>query len=171
MKKILIIIAIIFSKICSAQTLPAQGSYTTNSQLDKFVGTWIWTSGTDTMKIVLQKQFVHHKTPYSFEYESLVGWHRYVKNGIQVESSLQYAGTPYSNGYNTLLGGTVGEARRIRFTTFKDLTKNKKTNALFFTLLPNSNILANWNLKSSEGLQTNYQYGFTVPRQMTFSKQ
>jgi hypothetical protein len=172
MKKILLILCIIWSSICSAQTPPAQGSYTTNPQLDKFVGTWIWISGSDTMKIVLQKQFVHHKTPYSFEYESLIGWHRYVKNGIQVESSLQYIGSPYNSGHSTLLGSTIDNPRQVRFTTFKDITRNKKSNSLYFTLQNNSLTIAYWSLKNSEGLAPkNFIYDFTVPMLMTFTKQ
>ena len=62
-----------------------------NNLLNKFVGTWRWTSGTDTVEIVLEKQ-VYIIPMTGSHTEKLVGWHKYVKNGIINQSSYQCIG-------------------------------------------------------------------------------
>jgi hypothetical protein len=84
MKKIIFL----FSVLC---TFKASAQVMTDNNSNKFIGTWQWTSGTDTLKIVLEKQI--YTIPASgVSSENLVGWHPYIKNGILKQSSLQYVG-------------------------------------------------------------------------------
>jgi hypothetical protein len=170
MKNIFFLLLITNSLNCMAQLSPHPvGSYTTNGLLDKFVGTWMWTSGTDTMTVVLQKQKIHYPSPFDYDIDQIVGWHRYVKAGVLMESSLQYVGTPFSNGHSTLLGWTENKSR-LRLT-FDDLSKQKHSNELYFTMLNGSTTQANWSIRNSEGLKNGgYDHSFTVPTTMAFTK-
>jgi hypothetical protein len=146
------------------------GTHVASPNLDKFVGTWQWISGTDTVKIVLAKQNIYMPAPMDNTIETLVGWHRYVKNGIEVESSLQYLNSTFNSGHHTLFGGDISPTK-IYFTTFKDITKNKQCN-LYFTLLTGSVTQATWKLFESRGLRkTGYTLGFTLPNNITLTKQ
>jgi hypothetical protein len=170
MKKILFLLSILIS-LKSFSQIPPEGSYTQNLELDKFVGTWIWTSGNDTMKIVLQKQKVHYKTPFNFDRDQLLGWHSYKKNGVLIESCLQFAGQLFGTSPLSLYGSTTNP-RQIRFTSFKDITKNKRSDRLFFTMLRNSTTQAQWKLEESHGMRYGTpNYGFTVPTNVIFTKQ
>ncbi|MCU7617852.1 hypothetical protein NZ698_11635 [Chryseobacterium sp. PBS4-4] len=65
-------------------------SYTPNNQFDKFIGTWKWTDGSETLEIVLKKE----KVLVPFKHDSscqdiLLGFHRYTKNGVIIESTLE----------------------------------------------------------------------------------
>lgn len=147
-KNITIIIAIFIlgSKI-TAQIQPP------NNDLNKFEGTWRWTSGLDTVLIVLEKQIV---TPYpNCSAEILVGWHKYVKNGVLNQSSLQYVGrdinidrTSTANDLKTTItGGTSPLAPNdCIFRTFWDLELHKSF-SLYFSMLPNSTTQAKWEIK------------------------
>ena len=71
-----------------------------DSSLNKFVGTWRWTSGTDTIEVVLEKQTL--VIPWvTFNREGLVGWHRYVKNGVVLQSSFEYLGRNINLDFNS----------------------------------------------------------------------
>ncbi len=175
MKKIIIpLIATLFTTGCMAQLMPhPQGSYTLSPSLDKFVGTWKWVSGNDTMVLTFLKQKAHFRSPLNYDVDVLVGWHSYIKNGTLVESSLQYAGaTPFSwSGQFTLLGSADADYK-VGFTTFKDITKHKTSSNLTFTINKFNINQATWVLKNSQGMKNaNYDYGFTVPLNMVFTRQ
>lgn len=152
MKKIIFLILVF---IC------AKNSYTQiryNPELDKFVGTWKWMSGTDTVIVILEKQVQNMPTKNNLEL--IVGWHKYVKNGQVVESSLQHAGLNINgeDSYNgsdlriTLRGNTRAQIpKRLWFYTFWDLTLHKRS-YVYLTLLPNSTTQASWNLRGQSVL-------------------
>jgi hypothetical protein len=178
MKKIIITLLLgIFTKILFAQPgVPGHppGSYTTNAELNKFVGTWIWTSNTDTIKFVFQKQRIHFPAPWFYDDDALVGWHKYVKNGVLIESDLQKIGTIYT-GLNTQASmfGSTQKPTNIYFTTFRDLTLNKRCDA-YFTLLPNSTTQAKWIVKDPRGIYRGPQGTismYTLPSNIVFTKQ
>lgn len=127
----------------------------TYHELDKFVGTWRWVSGNDTVEIVLQKQVIYYDAATPSNIESLVGWHRYVKNGVLKENSMQFIGSSYNTGSaannvkSTLLGG-VQKPTNL-YMNFSDLTLNKNEE-LWFTLLPASLTQATWKLREPRGL-------------------
>ncbi|HAZ92090.1 MAG: hypothetical protein IPO46_05715 [Chitinophagaceae bacterium] len=175
MKPIIIIIFSFFlTKSSFTQTI------TTNPQLDKFVGVWRWTSGADTVEITLQKQvyILQFTNKHS---EVLVGWHRYVKNGVLQQSSYQYLGRDVNLDFNdaaldakTTLLGTVysTSSNKAYFYAFWDLVLHKGFE-LFLTLLPNSNTQATWVLKQPRGLYTGPEGlngVFSMPRNLVLTK-
>lgn len=173
MKKTIFILIVFCSLYSSAQLPPhPPGSYIINTNIDKFVGTWISISGTDTLTIVLHKEKIFFPNPLSYDQDMLIGWHRYVKNGQLIESSLQYVGDSYSNGHFTLFG-TSENSTKVRFTTFIDLSKNKISDNLRLTIKGNQVPFprAVWELKNSQGLKIGgYDFGFTVPQTLVLYK-
>lgn len=153
---------------------------TTNPELDKFVGTWRWTSGNDTVIIVLQKQVTNLPTGTSSN-EILVGWHKYVENGQLIQSSLQYIGQdinneniPLGNDLNITLYGFTKSPTEMWFVRFWDLTLHKNCN-LFLKLLPNTTTQATWKLTNPNGTRYSGPSGtynqFTLPIDLVLTKQ
>ncbi len=149
--------------------------------MDKFVGTWRWVSGTDTVIIVLQRQNVFIQPGISRM--SLVGWHKYVQNGQVVQSSLQYVGrdetvehTDVTSDLKTTLMGHARNSTTIWFTTFWDLTLHKSC-FLDFQLLPGSTTRATWklsvdsdiNLTTTPGTPTTQPIS-VLPKMLTLTK-
>ncbi|MCU7617855.1 hypothetical protein NZ698_11650 [Chryseobacterium sp. PBS4-4] len=64
-------------------------SYTPNNQFDKFIGTWKWTNGNETLVIVLKKEKVLDVWKEDTCEDVLIGFHKYTKNGIIIESTLE----------------------------------------------------------------------------------
>ena len=152
-----------------------------NNLLNKFVGTWRWTSGTDTVEIVLEKQpFLIPQTGSNTE--SLVGWHKYVKNGVINQSSYPYIGQSINSEYNdlgldmktTLTGCTYSRIpNEVYFYCFWDLVLHMNFN-IFFTLQPGSTTKANWELRQPRGLYIGppgLNGVFTLPKQLVLTKQ
>ena len=145
--------------------------------LDKFTGTWRWVSGSDTVEIALQKQLIYINAVTPIYVESLIGWHRYVKNGTLIENSMQYYGRNYDSSFNlnnvksTLIGATQKPTNL--YLSFTDLTLNKREE-LWFTLLPNSLTQATWKLREARGLYmgpSGTAGRITLPKDIVLTKQ
>ena len=146
-----------------------------NNDLNKFIGTWRSVSGTDTTELVLQKQV------YQNSYEMLVGWHRYVKNGVLIQSSFQYIGRDVNiDFYNddvdlktTLRGFTRPSGpKNVFFNLFFDLTLHKPFEVRF-NMLANSTTQASWKItKAGANLvgKPAYVNGCTLPINLIFNK-
>lgn len=154
---------------------------TTNPELDKFVGVWRWTSGADTMEITVQKQvyILYFTDNHS---EILVGWHRYVKNGVLQQSSYQYIGRDINLDFNdatpdakTTLLGTVysTSTNKAYFYSFWDLSLHKSFN-LWLTFLPGSTTQATWKLSQGRGGLYAGPSGsngiYSMPKQLVLTK-
>jgi hypothetical protein len=89
MKRILIIILLAFNATQSySQIFPPTGSINYHPDLDKFTGTWRWSSGNNEVVVKIKKIMYHFKMNGGFDEETLAGCHRYVKNGVIVEDFL-----------------------------------------------------------------------------------
>lgn len=174
MKRILLFIACLLSYTAFSQTVII------NNDINKFVGTWRWTSGSDTVEIVLEKQV--YVIPLTGSHtEDLVGWHRYVKNGSLLQSSLQYVGRDVNIDFNsnsldmktTLHGSSYqNNPNEVFFTRFWDLSLHKNFE-LFFTMLPNSTTQVNWVLKQPRGIYVGppgLNGIYSLPKQLTLTK-
>ncbi len=154
MKSLFIFLSLFFlTKDSDAQTV------TINPELNKFVGVWRWTSGTDTIEITLQKQVYINYLANNTQTEMLVGWHRYIKSAILQQSSYQYIGRNENLDYNdnsldfknTLLGTVYNtKPNEVFFLTCWDLVLHKNFN-LWLTLLPGSTTQATWKLTQGRG--------------------
>ena len=172
MKYILVLILTTSTYLSKCQT-------TIDPELDKFVGTWSWVSGTDTVLIVLEKQVLNNPLTNTSS-EILTGWHKYVKNGITIENSHQYIGRNINLDFDstftdlriTMQGITRG-ARKILFHRFWDITLHKRCN-VNFELLTNSLTQAKWQLTNPPSTKYTGPPGtydlFTLPRALTFTK-
>ena len=167
--KILFITALAFI------TLKSDAQIIVNNDINKFVGIWRWSSGNDTVEITLQKQNYHN------QFQTLCGWHKYVKNGILIESSYQYIGrdinVDFSSNdadFKTTLNGSCypSTPNNIFFTRFWDLSLHKNFN-LFLNMLPGSTTQATWKLRQPRGVYVGPpgKNGlFTLPRDLIMTK-
>jgi hypothetical protein len=169
MKNIILILSLAYFANCKAQTPYPSGSYQSKPELNKFVGTWVWASGSDSLILHLYKQAIHYPTPLNYDVENIVGWHKYISNGTVTESSIQYSGQPYVGGHSSIFAW--GQSPIKLYGTFDDLTKNKSCD-LYLTMTNATNTLLNWKLKEPRGIRpTGFQYGFTLPTNLTLTKQ
>lgn len=107
MKKIIIFTLYIFSIGCSAQTpiiditfqngTRVNGAYykDINQLINPFRGTWLYTNGTTSLKIVFVKKAMQYNTQY---YEDLIiGEYQYIENGVEKVNTLSTINNNYSN--------------------------------------------------------------------------
>jgi hypothetical protein len=118
-----LIILIIDIKIVIAQK-PQPGEYIINNDIDKFVGTWQWVSGNDTVVVKLKK--VKFLMPQILYHDDIImGCHKYVKNGVVIEDFLWKFNSIGQNTRGTIFGGgDYYDINKVE-TTFRDSAKHK----------------------------------------------
>ncbi|MCO6175417.1 hypothetical protein NHF50_10220 [Flavobacterium sp. NRK F10] len=161
MKNILFTILIVFTFIsCKAQIVPLDASYweypqgtyikDTFNEMDKFVGTWQYTQGTDTLTIVLQKKIHIYNGEYYEDF--LNGGYRYVSNGVEIVNTLSLLNDLTNvNGDNSKIQGglilpndmypicndCIPNERRFKLY-FSDPERNYLSSSLVLRYLPQS---------------------------------
>lgn len=162
MKYVLLILSFVISFTAFSQVQ-------TDPDSDKFIGTWKWVSGSDSLILHLYKQAVHYPAPLNYDVENIIGWHKYVKNGIVTKSSIQYSGQPYLNGHSTIFAWNQSPIKL--YGTFEDISKNKECD-LYLTMTDNTYTQLIWKIMEPRGLRpSGFQYGFTLPVNLTLLKQ
>ena len=175
MKKIIIIgIAFLISSSAIAQMPPPPqpNGNITNSSLDKFIGTWVWSNGTETLTLVLKKENILLPFPENSRAESIIGFHKFEQGNTIVESSISYVNTNFSDKHYTIIGGNrEGFDNPNEITCkIKNIAKNKSGD---LKLVMNSSLnQLSWTLDNREGIKIgNYDYTFSYPKSLTLQKQ
>lgn len=178
MKNILILLIIVLSFTTESRgQKPIANGTIFNNYINKFEGTWQWVSNSDTVTIKLKKMTTKFVRPENAFGEHLLGCHRYVKNGIEVESSL--------GKYDSLVNHNMQKLRTIYAYNMEDMDTSKaegsmrdiskqKRISVFFEYLSNTQI--RMILKNTEGTKVAvpgkpYYSGITLPRGIILTKQ
>lgn len=137
MKNLILIVLLLLSINCKAQSpiidiidddgSEINGAYykDVNNLLNPFEGTYIYTSGSTTLKIVLVKKVLQYNSQY---YEDLIiGEYQYIKDGVQIANTLSEISTTYLNQRNHKIEGNliVDKNYRVWKCTSCSLTENR----------------------------------------------
>ena len=152
-------------------TPPQPNGNIANSTLDKFVGTWRWISGSDTLLIVLKKENILLPFPTNSRADAIIGFHIFKQSGQVIESSINYTNTNYSDKHSTLLGGnTVGIDNPNEIQVYiKNVSKNKSGKVdLIINAAQNQ---LSWNLKNTPGVKIGiFDRSFSYPLNLTLHR-
>ncbi|MFN4286742.1 MAG: DUF6705 family protein [Lacibacter sp.] len=177
MKKYLFIIifGLFVSTLSIAQmpTPPQPNGNITNPTLDKFVGTWLWTNGVVTLKIILKKENILLPFPENSRADAIVGFHIFKQGNNIIESSMGYIHTNHNDKYYSILGGNSGvgfDNPNEIGCSIRNIAKNKSGE---LTLIINSSLdKLVWTLKNYEGVKIGpYDYSFSYPRTFVLIRQ
>jgi len=174
MKKQLIIITLFMlnAALAKAQdpTFPPPGTNFPNPSLDQFVGTWSWTNGSDTLKIKLKK--VNYLDMAGYTRDALIGYHYYKKAGTLIESSFTHINSAYTEYKHTLLlSNTSGQGDSVLTGGMDDLTKNKSFSIRLDVNLVQHTMAMKITEVSGVRVNTPTPYVFTIPNNITLTKQ
>jgi hypothetical protein len=119
MKNILKTLVIMFATVsCNAQTLIKDiedydgegvvGAYykDTLNQLNLFEGTYLYTNGNETFKLVLQKKLMSNQNNFYFE-DLIVGAFQHIINGVEVRNTLNNLNINYPNQRSQSIDGNM----------------------------------------------------------------
>ena len=138
---ILIVIVIAFTIQCSAQSqivnltdidgLRETDTYykDIDNNLDVFVGTWVYTNGNTSLKIVLKKEIKYYEGRY---YEDLlIGEYQYIENGVEKINTISQLNTilPDQLGH-TICGNAILKNHNI--PKCDDCLPDEKRISLYF---------------------------------------
>lgn len=168
-----IVLLIIFN--CNAQNYPQDGENIQNSNLDKFVGTWIWANGSESLLLILKKQNIKLPIGNNIRADALYGFHQYKKNNVLIESSIQYSNLTYSDRKQTISGmGDFDIPNKIG-GGITHISKNNK-NVRYEIEFIDANHIKLVNLKNPEGIQINfpgqppYDNSISLPQNIILTK-
>lgn len=84
------------------------GAYYKDTQniLDPFVGTYIYTNGNTSFKIVLQKKTMSSMNDVYYE-DLIIGEYQYIENGVEILNTLNNLNTNLSNGWLYNISGSL----------------------------------------------------------------
>lgn len=159
---------------------PQENTYYPMYNLNKFVGDWIWTSGTDTVRIRLKKAAVKIPIFNNSYWENLLGCHIYVKNGIVIENTMdKFDSLQYYNSSNRIgsiyLYHIENADTSIAEGTLKDISKHK-ANQIDLTYLGGNPVQIRMQLSAKPGTTVSlpgnpYIPGITLPTDIILFKQ
>ena len=171
-----VLICLLITNILMAQ------EYRKKPFIDQFVGTWEWSSGGETFRIVISKHMLQrYSNPKEYS-DQIVGWHSYTKNNQVVESSTDKSKPIFltwsdAHDNSTLIGGVKVSDTEVWFN-FHDLTKNKRCKATIEMVAGKTDELR-WTLEDKEranvivdGVPSSppVPEGFTVPTNLILKK-
>lgn len=95
-----------------------------NNQLNPFQGTYVYTNGTTSFKIVLTKKIQQYNGRY---YEDLIiGEYQYIKNGVEQVNTLNLINTVYSNQTRHNIAGNSIVDNNFRYWKCPTCAPNEK---------------------------------------------
>lgn len=171
MKKLFLISCLLFVySICIAQ-LPTAVTYVVNNNVDKFEGTWKWSSGNDEVIIKLKKVKFLNSSPAYYD-DVLLGCHTYIKNGVVVESSMSDFDLLGPSRKGTIYLWNIPEESSTKVIgSLKDISKDKD-GKLTFEYINGSPPQIQWTLNTYEGLVIQpIPAGLTLPQSIILIKQ
>lgn len=175
MKKILILIftiSITFEISAQLPSFPQPNGNILNPSLDKFVGTWVWISGIDTLKIVLKKENVLLPFHDNSRADRIIGFHIFKKGNVIIEQSISYVNTNCSDKKFTFFGGNSVGLDNPNQITGSLINKAKNKNGHLKLLINSSFNELNWSLENREGVRVGtYDFTFSYPLSLTLTKQ
>jgi hypothetical protein len=195
MKNILIIAFFAISIASTAQqTIPMAMDYTNylennnyikdfDLDLDKFVGTWKWTSPTNPntfFEINFFKVLRWNPNRLINYYEDkILGNYKYVDNGVVITNTLTWNTTDdlYSTTFPAIIGNDVKPLFRKLLISMRDVEKRKTCDANFNIIdLNASPLTATWKLISTDQIRIgvnlpHVQQGFSIPTDIILIKQ
>jgi hypothetical protein len=171
MQRVIIFLYLLIG-VSNINAQPQPGDYIINNDINKFVGTWQWAQGTDTLKLIFTKVKMYYAPPGNFHADALMGWHQYIKNGVLIESSFQLITSNPTLANTTILGSTSTDPNEVSFG-IDDMAKHKRGH-VDFKLQAGSLTAATWKLENYEDIRINptapFDGTFTFPLNLSFHK-
>lgn len=175
MKKLIFLILVCLLYLNCVAQFPNAGDNVKNDNVDKFIGTWLWHNGNDSLLFIFKKENVYVKG-FDIHMDVLIGFHKFVKNGVVIENSTEYINTWQNDGHSTLYGGTDRIVNLNTLTTFIEHTsKNKSVNAEIQYI--DSNHIKIISIENPEGMKIRfpgeapYDWSISIPTNIIFTRQ
>ena len=178
--KTIIKLSLLLIYLFSTDTLSAQ-PYEQVPELNQYVGTWEWVSGSDKFQIVITKQKLLTKNTNDQDYyrDRIVGWHSYTKNGQLVESSTDKSKNIYTtwmDAYDnsTLIGGNrMNDYDKISMF-FQDITRVGKVGEAILEVIAGEPSKLRWRLWGRDTVifedEPSPPSGWSVPTDLILTK-
>lgn len=128
-------------------------------------GTWKYINGLDTVEFYFKTD---QMTVDNSTQSILIGFHKYVKNGIEIENTLPLSNTTYRQSRYSIIMFGVDSSKVRADGHIKDITLNYTRYIIVSKINPNT---INVRLTSMEGRGQTGGVGYTLPRNFHLIKE
>lgn len=126
MKNVIFLIFALFMITIKAQNaLPQPGDNILDSHADKFMGTWKWQDGSNSLTLIMKKENILLPFPDNVHADWVIGFHKFVSNGSTSEDTTMYSNTNYIDKKNTIVAGSKNGFPNILNGGIYHKSKNK----------------------------------------------
>lgn len=170
MKTSKIFILLITALLCQSLVAKAQNDKL-YSTLDKFSNTtWVWTDGTDSLKIYLKKAVIKTPRDNGPGTEGLMGFHYFKKGNTVEENSFVDRSTFFGEyKWTILLGNQLGNNGNSLEGIFRHTSKKKSISVKF--TVDATGTKAFFFVKNSPGIKIEpYDSSISLPNNITLTK-
>jgi len=161
--------------INAQNTLPQSGDNILDPNADKFMGTWKWQNGNNSLTIIMKKENVLVPFPENVHADWVIGFHKFVNNGAVIEDSTMFSNANYNDKKNSIVAGSKNGFPNILHGGIYHKSKNKFVefeieyiDATHIKLLSLKNRPG---LKVSAPGQPPFDWSITLPQNIILTKQ
>ncbi|WP_407498220.1 DUF6705 family protein [Elizabethkingia anophelis] len=151
------------------------GANNFNNDLNKFIGTWSWISGNDSVVLVLNKENTRPVPTMDIKTDLIYGFHKFIDNGVLKEDSTPFSKTKYNDKKFTVSAMNTTTNGNVLIGSLIHTSKNK--NVKFEMQYIDSTHLKLIKLENYEGVrvkssgQPDYDPAISLPQNITLTKQ
>ena len=168
MKKLAFLISFIACILINTSYAQQEIRIVKNLGNKNFVGKWKWMNENESLEIILEEQ-KNVKLSENTKVSLLLGFIKYVKDGVTIQNTLQNLGSSYENKKHSF-SGAARSSYDYKGTILDE--KKKKAGRLYLILSPDKKTLE-WKLSDPPGgyIEGTREEGFSFPLNLVLTKQ
>ena len=167
-KNIITIFVIFVSTLINAQMNP--GDNTLDPYIDKFVGTWKWENGNNSLILFLKKENISLPVLNNVHSDILFGFHKFIQNGTIIEDNLGFSYTSFNEKKSSILGNSE-DNNHDRVLLYMDHISKKKNIDIIIQYIDLSHIKI-ISVKNPSGTKLKpYDKTISLPQDIILTKQ
>jgi hypothetical protein len=176
MKNIIFLIFALFMININPQNIfPQPGDNILDPNADKFMGTWLWQNGNNSLKLTFKKENILLPFPDNVHADWVIGFHKFVKNGSTVEDTTMFSNTNFIDKKKSINAGSKNGFPNILHGYIQHTSKNKSVefeieyiDSIHIKILSFKNKPGT---KVSIGNEPAYDWSISLPQNIILTKQ
>ena len=102
------------------------GDNTLDPYIDKFVGTWKWENGNNSLILFLKKENISWSIEGGvIHFDTIIGFHKFIQNGTVIEDNLGFSYTNFNEKKSSILGNSEDDNHNVLFGGIVHRSKKK----------------------------------------------
>jgi len=175
MKNTITILLMLIMTLVKSQNYPQPNTNDLDSNLNKFVGKWIWQNGNNNFTLILKKENALMPFPENYHSDIIIGFHKFTNNGLIIEDFSMFNATNFADKKWSIFAITDYMNKNLLSGSISHKSKNKSVE--FEIEYIDATHIKVISLKNSPGLKVSvpgqppFDWSITLPQNIILTKQ